>query len=149
MDIRSSKNSIQDLKRSEPPTSSERQTFLQRIGLHDEAVEAIMGSFDPEIDPRSDISTYVECYVLSHRTDEYFPEEYYGGGLRRCGLSEQVARQHMAPEDSVFRSMKEPWFWALDTLKTNMAIYEQVLSTSDMTPRDVTPSNDAGPDSKL
>ncbi|KAK2796333.1 hypothetical protein FQN51_009423 [Onygenales sp. PD_10] len=143
MDVRSSKNSIDDLKRSEPPTSSaldERQTFLKRIGLHDEAVEAIMRSFDPEIDTSADISTYVECYVLSHRTDEYIPEEYYEEELRRCGLSEQVARQHMAPEDSIFRSIKEPWTWALDTLKTNIAIHEQVLSTSDMVP-----SNDADP----
>lgn len=34
----------------------------------------------------------------------------------------------MAPEDEVFRQMQEPWYWALDTLRTNMMIHEEPIS---------------------
>ncbi|PGH18814.1 hypothetical protein AJ79_00227 [Helicocarpus griseus UAMH5409] len=96
--------------------SEETKTFLSRVELRDEAVNAIAESYDPDFDCRADITTY-----------EHIPEDQYEDELERCGLSDELARRHMSPEDRVFREMQEPWYWAMYTLRTNIMIYEELM----------------------
>ena len=79
---------------------------LKYLGLSMEAADYIANMFDPRMDPRADLWTYIEGWVLSRFNDESVYEDRYQEELERCGLSNDLAVRHMDPQFAMFRDMQ-------------------------------------------
>jgi hypothetical protein len=58
-------------------------TWLSAFGLRKHIAEI----FDPEIEPRADLWTYIQGWVFSRSSDEYAHEDRYQQELTRRGVS--------------------------------------------------------------
>lgn len=63
--------------------------------------------------------------VLSHSRDGPTPRDKYQDELQQCGLSESLAEVHMDREFEGIRQMKDPCYWALDTLYHRLLFHRE------------------------